>query len=120
MAKSTKQKARVITPGKAFRAGAKPTAEGDNEPAHEEDHIDGCACEIHESDATPDSELPPAKGGVAIIQGKRQKVATAHPDNDIDGCDVEVLESEATPDPALPSAKGGVALARGRRLVTGR
>lgn len=37
---------------------------------HEEDHIDGCDFEFHESEATPDSELPMARGGVAVKAGK--------------------------------------------------
>ena len=51
------------------KAGTAKRAARQAETAHEEDHIDGCDIEISDSDATPDSELPPAKGGVA--GGKR-------------------------------------------------
>jgi len=35
---------------------------------HEDNDVDGCDVELRESDATPDRELPPAKGGVEIVK----------------------------------------------------
>jgi hypothetical protein len=36
------------------------------------EHIDGCSIEFHESEATPDAELPDAKGGIEISGAKRR------------------------------------------------
>ena len=70
-----------------------------------EDHIDACICDIavSDSEATPDSELPVAQGGVEI---------PAAPDDvgrEIDGCDIEFTEADALADEELPIAVGGVA-----------
>jgi len=65
----------------------------------DEDDIDGCDVEFHDSDATPDEDLPVAIGGVKI----------AGEGDDIDGCDVHIDDLDATPDEKLPAAKGGVA-----------
>jgi hypothetical protein len=117
MAKSGKPKAQVKGPRKVKRVTSSPRASAAAGALHaqDEDHIDGCDAEFHDSEATPDAALPRAKGGVEIMRGKRQKKPVRHEEDHIDGCDAEFHESEATPDAALPAAKGGVELARGRR-----
>jgi hypothetical protein len=35
---------------------------------HEDNDVDGCDVQLREGDATPDYELPPAKGGVEIFK----------------------------------------------------
>jgi len=111
---SRKSKARVTRTGKARRDG-KSSATAQAVHAHAEDGIDGCDVEFLDSDATPDAELPAARGGVKILRGKRQRSPHVHEDDHVDGCDVEFLESEATPDAALPAAIGGVAGGNRRR-----
>ena len=59
--KAGKSKGRVARGGKTERA----KTPGKTSKVHAEDHIDGCACDFLDSDATPDAELPPARGGVA-------------------------------------------------------
>lgn len=108
MAKTSgKSKARVRRAGKAQRDG-KLSATAQAVHARDEDRIDGCDVEFLDSDATPDAELPAAKGGVKIVRGKRLRSVRVHEEDHIDGCDVEFLDSEATPDAALPAATGGV------------
>jgi hypothetical protein len=34
----------------------------------DEAHVDGCDVDFHESDSTPDSELPQARGGVETVR----------------------------------------------------
>jgi hypothetical protein len=70
----------------------------------DEDDVDGCDVEFHDGDATPDTELPTASGGVAAVAPE----APADEDG-IDGCDVEFGDSDATRDEDLPVAVGGVA-----------
>jgi len=43
-------------------------------PDHEAD-IDACDLEFHESEATPDAELPAATGGVEILRATRRRTA---------------------------------------------
>jgi hypothetical protein len=59
MAKKAKSKARSKRV-----ATVKGTSKRKAFEAHPEDHIDGCACEFIDSEATPDAALPPATGGV--------------------------------------------------------
>ena len=59
--KASKTKGRVARAGKTERTKTR----GKASKVHPEDHIDGCDFEFVESDATPDAELPPARGGVA-------------------------------------------------------
>lgn len=40
---------------------------------HHDDHVDGCDLEFRESEATPDHELPAAKGGVEATRAPRRK-----------------------------------------------
>ena len=117
MAKSGKPKGQVKRPRKVKRATSARRASAAAEAlrAHNEDHIDGCDAEFRNGEATPDAALPPAKGGLEIMRGKRRKRPVRHEEDHIDGCDAEFHDSEATPDAALPAAKGGVELARGRR-----
>lgn len=42
------------------------------EHTHEDDHVDGCDFEFQESDATPDAELPAARGGIAQAKKRRR------------------------------------------------
>ena len=68
-----------------------------------EDDVDSCLCdiELHDTEATPDVELPPATGGVEVAQQE-------HADEDhIDGCDLDFNNADATPDEELPAAVGG-------------
>jgi len=41
--------------------------------AHDESHVDSCDIEFRDSPATPDHELPPAKGGVELIKKTRRR-----------------------------------------------
>jgi hypothetical protein len=59
--KARKSKGRVARAGKTERTKTRGTPS----QVHAEDHIDGCDFEFVDSDATPDAELPPARGGVA-------------------------------------------------------
>lgn len=65
----------------------------------DEDDIDGCDVEFHDSDATPDQDLPMAVGGVEI----------SGEGDEVDGCDVDFDDMDATADEDLPAATGGVA-----------
>lgn len=65
--------------------------------------IDGCDVPFHDEDATPDSELPTATGGMAI--GPPAALA----DLDRDGCDVDFAAADLTADDELPVAIGGSA-----------
>lgn len=76
MAKTAgKSKARVGAAGKAKRPtkDSKAPARMQARHADDEDHVDGCDFEFHDSEATPDSELPAAKGGVEISGGKGRR-----------------------------------------------
>jgi hypothetical protein len=66
--KANKSKRKVGTAGKRERR----TTRGKTFQVHAEDHIDGCACEFIDSEATPDAALPPAKGGVASVGRARR------------------------------------------------
>jgi len=61
-AKSSKKGGKSITGRQAARV-------------HEEDHIDSCMCtsEFVASEATPDDELPAARGGVEILKGRGRR-----------------------------------------------
>jgi hypothetical protein len=67
--RSAKAKAGAKSGTKAVRR-ARRAAIRPSEP-HEDDHVDGCDVEIHEADATPDDELPPARGGVESVGRRR-------------------------------------------------
>lgn len=62
--KSKKQKSKPKTSPKrvAMRASA----------SQEEDHIDGCDVEFGDHEATPDSALPVARGGVERVRAGRR------------------------------------------------
>jgi hypothetical protein len=38
---------------------------------HEDEDVDACDIEFRESEATPDHELPPTRGGVEVVRVKR-------------------------------------------------
>jgi hypothetical protein len=38
---------------------------------HEDEDVDACDVEFRESEATPDHELPPTRGGVEVVRAKR-------------------------------------------------
>ncbi len=40
-------------------------------PRHEDEDVDACDIEFRESEATPDHELPPTRGGVELVGVKR-------------------------------------------------
>jgi hypothetical protein len=42
---------------------------------HEDEDVDGCDVEFLESEATPDHELPPTRGGVEVVRAKRGRSA---------------------------------------------
>ncbi len=67
------------------------------------EHDDNCVCDIElkDDEVTPDSDLPPAWGGVAAAQGHKGA-------DDADGCDLEFKDAEPTADGDLPVATGGV------------
>jgi hypothetical protein len=66
--KAVKRKSRATGAGRKERTTTRAAAY----KPHPEDHIDGCACEFTESDATPDAALPPARGGVATVGRARR------------------------------------------------
>ena len=70
----------------------------------DEGGVDGCVCDVkfNQSDALPDSELPPASGGVQAAAEKRGD------EDRIDGCDVKFNANQLTTDQELPAAAGGV------------
>ena len=70
----------------------------------DEENVDACTCgiELQESEATPDTQLPAATGGVIIAPGESRD------EDDGDGCDVVLNGIEATTDEELPAATGGV------------
>jgi hypothetical protein len=73
---SRKSNARAAKAGKAKRATRTRTAPGRTRAAPDEEaHIDACDLEFHESEATPDAELPEATGGVEILRGTRRRTA---------------------------------------------
>lgn len=65
---------------------------------HDEDR-DGCVCDVkfNQSDALPDSELPPASEGVQAA------VETRGDEDRVDGCDVEFNANQLTTDQELPA-----------------
>ena len=81
----------------ANREGA-PAMDGD------EEEIDSCGCDVefHDSEATPDEELPPATGGVEA------GFEEGADDEEVDGCDLDFAEVDLTPDEELPVAVGGM------------
>jgi hypothetical protein len=75
MAKTSgRKKAHVKKADKAKRATkrSRGSAKTQEAPPHEEDHIDGCDLEFPDSEATPDAELPEARGGVETVGRKRR------------------------------------------------
>ena len=61
----TSGKTRAKAGGAGTRRATKRKTAAAAPAAHShEDHIDACDFEFHESEATPDAELPAAKGGV--------------------------------------------------------
>ena len=40
---------------------------------HHDDHVDGCDLDFRKGNATPDHELPAAKGGVEVTRAPRRK-----------------------------------------------
>jgi len=77
MAKTSRRSnARAAKAGKAKRATKARKAPARTRAApDEETHIDACDLEFHESEATPDAELPEATGGVEILRGRRRRPA---------------------------------------------
>ena len=69
-----------------------------------EDDVDSCGCDVefHDSEATPDEELPPATGGVEA--GSEEGAD----DEEVDGCDLDFAEVDLTSDEELPVAVGGM------------
>jgi hypothetical protein len=74
--KSGKRKTRGHRVGKPRRTTANRSAPVTARAmsAHQEDHIDGCDVEFLDRDATPDSALPAATGGVEG-EGRRRRPA---------------------------------------------
>ena len=60
--------------GKAGSIGIHGAKAAPHAHIDEDNEVDGCDLEFHESDATPDHELPPARGGVAVA-AKRARSA---------------------------------------------
>ncbi len=65
MAKASKKATRK--PAKKRAASAPRRAP---EMPHTDDHIDGCDVEFTEAEATPDEDLPPARGGVEVVAAR--------------------------------------------------
>ena len=76
---SRKSAARAAKSGKPKRAKkvSKAPARGRSGPDAEA-HIDACALEFLASEATPDADLPEARGGVEVVRGARGR--TTHRD----------------------------------------
>ena len=72
-----------------------------------EDHVDGCTCdlEMDKLEVVSDADLPAATGGVGSAN-----VGQSNEDA-IDGCDVDFSKAAATTDEELPVAVGGVSAA---------
>jgi hypothetical protein len=78
---------------------------GDPPKPDDENDIDGCACGagIPSGEAVPDSDLPAATGGVAVL-------AKPGADEDhVDGCLIGAQHGDITSDEDLPASSGGVA-----------
>ena len=77
--------------------------------ANDED-VDGCLCgqKHRKKDATDDSHLPAARGGVSAEASEMAR------DSEIDGCDVDFNAAEPTADQNLPAtvAWSGVSAAK--------
>ena len=70
---SRKSKGRAAKAGKTQRATrARKVPATTRAAPDEEGHIDACDLQFHESEATPDAELPEATGGVEILRGTRR------------------------------------------------
>jgi hypothetical protein len=78
---------------------------------HDED-TDHCVCDIElaAGEATADTELPQAVGGVAPDPETQTALTAeaAEDQEDVDGCDVDFTAAEPTRDEELPQAVGGV------------
>lgn len=70
MAKTSGVKARTAAPR------AKRAVVGTKGSHAHEDHIDACDLEFRDDEATPDAELPAAKGGVEIVGRKGARRAS--------------------------------------------
>lgn len=75
---------------------------GASDSGRNQEDVDGCGLEVHESDITLDTDLPVATGGVEIAPGN-------DPGEEADGCDLDFEAGEATSDADLPASAGGVA-----------
>lgn len=70
---SRKSKGRVAKAGKTQRAKrARKVPVATRAAPDQEAHIDACDLQFHESEVTPDAELPEATGGVEILRGTRR------------------------------------------------
>jgi hypothetical protein len=73
---SRKANARAAKAGKANRASRARKAPARTQATlDEEARIDACDLEFHDSEATPDAELPEATGGVEILRGTGRRAA---------------------------------------------
>ena len=68
MAKVSK-KPKAKLPVKKRKAPVKALAHA----SHEDDGLCGCSVPFTDADATPDADLPIAKGGVEVISAKRRR-----------------------------------------------
>ena len=72
---SRKSRARAAQAGKAKRATRARKARARTRGASDDEaSIDACDLEFHESEATPDAELPLAQGGVELLRGARRRL----------------------------------------------
>jgi hypothetical protein len=65
--------------GKAKRATRARKVPARTRTTDEEAHIDACDLEFHDSEATPDAELPEARGGVEISPRTRRRATHQRP-----------------------------------------
>jgi len=73
---SRKSNTRAAKAGKANRTTRARRARARTQATlDEEARIDACDFEFHDSEATPDAELPEATGGVEILRGTRRRAA---------------------------------------------
>jgi hypothetical protein len=64
---------RVPAARKRTRKKKTPTAKAQAVVHDHEHHIDGCDVDFTASEPTPDSALPPARGGVETVSAARRK-----------------------------------------------
>jgi hypothetical protein len=71
----SKGRDKVKTSRKSHAKRARKSPAQMQAPPDRQSDIDGCDLEFHESEATPDAELPEARGGVEIVRATRRRTS---------------------------------------------